>query len=760
MERSLRAALLDGFIPHKDDKFLIHGPGGVGKSSLIAMFLGKQRHLIRISTPVANQPLLLFPREVSTTTYTTDWEEVDYRRLSQMVAHTTKEMYKRWVSYKGGKGKGQVNSEVTATAPEESPQSVAYLASTKYLDSSVKAQFIKVVDRLRSGMKSLFQKTLATTLGEDPHNIDGFFTEFQRGLQDLVLQSGVSGVQDVLVSHSIRIVDSGGQPQFHDLLSIFIPELSGLVSVFKLSEPLAVRGEVAFYKEGEQTCAPYESHYTNEQVIRHDLQVLQSEATRCGVEHMPNLAFVGTHLDTYSPESCSESPDEKDEKLRSIVTEMLPQEMQTSVISTGGSLNHITFRINAREPAEADFQKVDQLKHLLLSRSRAKSRDLPLKWYGYEIALHLLMKELGRQCLSRRECEFIGHKLGFDLPSLNAALDYLRQLNILSFFDVLPGVVLGSSQVILDKITELVTCNLELKDARRAMTGAQRKFLQQGIVSLEILQSPKLSKHYIEGLFAPQHLLDVLESKLVVTRVDQNKFMMPCVLEVSDIYPSPPVAKGNVRSSFVLHFSKKSPTLGIYCCTISYLLTKAGWKLLTRDGEVVQVARNSTTVQLPGSSSGKLTFLDPLSSYLQVVVELPQIVACKRSAALSCEIRDTFSAAVKQAMQTLNYEVKTPELSFLCPEQSSQCSIFPHLATVDESGELLTCSKNPGTVCHPLTPDQKMWLRTGKLFFCCTMTSIMFSLLNLLASESDRESLMEQFTAVSSATGGEQVICH
>ena len=192
---------------------------------------------------------------------------------------------------------------------------------------------------------------------------------------------------------------------------------------------------------------------------------------------------------------------------------------------------------------------------------------------------------------------------------------------------------------------------------------------------------------------------------------------MPCVLEVSDIYPSCPVPKGNVRSSFVLHFSKKSPMLGIYCCTISYILTKAGWKLLTRDGEVVQVARNSTTFKLPGNIPGKLTFLDPLSSYLQVVVELPQIVACKCSAALFCEIRDTFSAAVQQAMQTLNYEAKKPELSFLCHEQSPRCSIFPHLATVNESHEFLTCSKNPGSVCHPLSPDQKMWLPTSKLGF-------------------------------------------
>ena len=51
----LREAMKDGYIPHKDDLFLIHGPGGVGKSSLISMFLGKQRDLARVSTAVPSE---------------------------------------------------------------------------------------------------------------------------------------------------------------------------------------------------------------------------------------------------------------------------------------------------------------------------------------------------------------------------------------------------------------------------------------------------------------------------------------------------------------------------------------------------------------------------------------------------------------------------------------------------------------------------------------------------------------------------------
>ena len=76
-ELILEAALLDGYILHSDDKFLIHGPGGVGKSSLIAMFLNTVLQLIRISTPVAMQPIHLIPiRDVSTSRFTANWERV------------------------------------------------------------------------------------------------------------------------------------------------------------------------------------------------------------------------------------------------------------------------------------------------------------------------------------------------------------------------------------------------------------------------------------------------------------------------------------------------------------------------------------------------------------------------------------------------------------------------------------------------------------------------------------------------------------
>ena len=109
----------------------------------------------------------------------------------------------------------------------------------------------------------------------------------------------------------------------------------------------------------------------------------------------------------------------------------------------------------------------------------------------------------------------------------------------------------------------------------------------------------------------------------------------------------------------------------VYCCKISSLLSDAGLKLLTEGGEVVQVARNSFTFEVPMGLPGKLTFHDPISSYLPVILELPASVATEYSPVLYSTVRDTFLSAVTKAMEALHYDVQVPEMSYLCPEHTS-----------------------------------------------------------------------------------------
>ena len=51
-------------------------------------------------------------------------------------------------------------------------------------------------------------------------------------------------LNDLILYYSIRLLDSGGQPQFHEVVSIVLPTVTGIVSVLKLSVRLDVHGEV------------------------------------------------------------------------------------------------------------------------------------------------------------------------------------------------------------------------------------------------------------------------------------------------------------------------------------------------------------------------------------------------------------------------------------------------------------------------------------------------------------------------------------
>ena len=546
----------------------------------------------------------------------------------------------------------------------------------------------------------------ASTPGDDHDDIDSLFAEFESNFHSLISESG--GHQEDL-NHSIHLVDSGGQPQFHEVLSIFLPGLTGCIAVFKLSETLLSRGEVAFYdSKGQLSNDPYDSTYTNEQVIRHSLLALHSEAARSGAEEMPTIVFVGTHRDLQ--DTCSESLAKKNIKLHSIITDLLPSEMQENVITHGISLGQAIFPINAKQPKTEDTAIVEKLKKVLIEKSHVQPKKLPINWQCLEVFLHMMMQKLNCQVLSREECQYAAHKLHIDSESFKVALFYFSQLNIIAYYEKLPSIIFGSCQVILDKITEIIHYSLKLKKGAVVATGTDRKLVNQGIVSLALLNSDCLSKHYDNQIFGPQELLTVLKDLLVVGKIGRDEYLMPCVLDLSCIYPSPQAAYGFTQDSFILLFPKHCSMLGIFCAVCSFLLRDNKWRLLIECGEVVQVARNCIAFEVPREHGGQVTLKDPLSSYLEVSVELPTHTTKQNRVTLYQEIRNTLISAVEGAMKIHNRTVTAPQVSFLCPENSSKCSPFPHPAIIDKDQTSLTCSQAKSKVSHPLTEQHKMWL--------------------------------------------------
>jgi len=250
------------------------------------------------------------------------------------------------------------------------------------------------------------------------------------------------------------------------------------------------------------------------------MRVIQSQASQSEDGLCPNAIFIGTHKDL--EDRCPESREEKNQKIR----DMLLPAVHNDVIYCGEELKEIIFPLNAKHPGPQEREFAAEIRRVIVERSRVKPKQIPLRWYALELALQKRMLELGRGILSKAECFAVAQRFHFNEESFEEALKYLDSLNVLFYYkDILPDIIFCDSQVLLDKVTELVEHIHRLKtdpSQHRAAEGKLREFRDQVIITLELLSKPEFSKHYVPGLFGPVQLLKLFTKLLIVSQITED----------------------------------------------------------------------------------------------------------------------------------------------------------------------------------------------------------------------------------------------
>ena len=135
-------------------------------------------------------------------------------------------------------------------------------------------------------------------------------------LVDLISQS--SGSKKLLDVDWVYIVDSGGQPQFHEILPAFIRYASACVFVTRLDESLTDHPTIEYYgRGGQRHGTPYRSLLTHEQILKHCFQALQSrQCTSSSPQSGPMVFVAGTHKD--QEHHCPETRISKNKKTTAV----------------------------------------------------------------------------------------------------------------------------------------------------------------------------------------------------------------------------------------------------------------------------------------------------------------------------------------------------------------------------------------------------------------------------------------------------------
>ena len=409
----------------------------------------------------------------------------------------------------------------------------------------------------------------------------------------------------------IYFIDSGGQPQFHNVFQAFIQNTSILLLVFSLAEKLSDYNKHLFQdKEGHDHSKNSDNAAPRIDVV---MKSIASALFSTVSEEKRKIFFVGTHRDVYEnnhPPSqgvlCSlkrfgcrllchryESIEMKEQQLREIFgikqsqEEIKEEEIQTT--STQGST--ILFPVNGLQAEEGDFddEVVVNIRQQIFSLFKeTKVERIPLRWFLFQLALD-------QKVLTYKKCRSIAKHFHINDSStdnsstdnkdpIDVALAFLQKCSLLLVYKKL-DLVITDPTALLSRFSTMVR---KFYSVTNALSGnvAENRLAKKAIFSTSVFEKLQSDDSSEMEVLTCEKLISIFECLLIAVEVSitgrGKYFFVPALLPCS---PSPPPeAKVCILQLFstvplVFLFSDKCTPSGLFCAVVVKLLSSKDWEI-------------------------------------------------------------------------------------------------------------------------------------------------------------------------------------
>ena len=521
---------------------------------------------------------------------------------------------------------------------------------------------------------------------------------------------------ELMSSVWIYFTDSGGQPQFHELLPLFIHDVSSVIIVSRLSDRLDDHPPDEYYQDGQCVGKKSSTHLTTTEQIK----CLTSSLLSRSSDEVPDIIMVGTHRD--KADECPESIEEKNEKLLKI----FGPELRKHLMFYDVREEELLHPVNTIDPDDLDRAVAEMIRVAVETSKLCKEVKVPIWWFILELLIQGLAKKLGKRVLSREQCVKIANTLGFSERSFNAALKFFNELNIIKYSSALPEVVFVDSQVPLDNVSDLVWERYH-GTGSCSRRGNWERFCKEGVVTLEFMDST--CKHFEKGIFESSQLLKLLQNQLVVVPleplsdidllVEADEYFMPALL---DVLSREELEKHRVFSSaagpLLFRFPCGCRRAGVFCCLVVHLMKQSKWSIQHVNKKVILVARNCITFRLPKHSC-LVTLIDAFYFFEVHIAAKTKASVCQEMCPI---VQKEILAGIEAASEKLHYSNDRPEVGVFCSCKGDPASLPQsdrHAALVQESGTDCACVET--SVTNALDERSTVWLDQG---MPCTPTVI------------------------------------
>ena len=518
-------------------KLVIFGPPGVGKSSLFQVLLGNNPDAERNSTGVLHRKLVQVKHIIGKATLAdqSSWHMVSIETEILRLRSTIKRVVER-------------SKQVEVTLPaavDIGSNSTVNVGGNSTVNVGSNSKMTIASDSKKSEMKveaKLFQRPTA-------------------------VPTQIQNASTLMVCY-----DSGGQPEFFDVMPALMTIPTGNIMVFDLSKDIHSKIESEFYEEGRSSGLPHQAHYTTAELMKTAIANIQSysnyDATAFGESNTNRLLVVGTHLD-----KCGRTDDEKFQKVNEIeamiCNKVLTEEVDQMVYSdSDGRIIHPISNTDHEGRDEAAQKIRTAIEHM--SKYQKSYSQVPINWLLFQLEVQLTDKNY----IERSECIKIAKRCSIRENDLDYVLMYFHQLGILLHYGKVSGledVIFCKPQWLFDQLTEVI--KFKYKPAvviqRDISKGIfHKRWLRS--CSEELDKEGKLKCDNLLQLFTHLKIMSVLPNK-------PDQYFMPALLNPAPTDKPLQEEYGvQVHDAMLVKFKHRHFPRGMFCCLVTHL-AQNGW---------------------------------------------------------------------------------------------------------------------------------------------------------------------------------------
>ena len=515
----------------------------------------------------------------------------------------------------------------------------------------------------------------------------------------------------------LTLLDTGGQPQFINMLPAVNTSASVMFVVLNMLHVLGAKGfdervQVHHYRNGIKSYEPYALNYTNKDLIKCLVALLKDSmitdtplpdvaVSQEGKNHKPALCFIGTHLDQVTEKDVSKVNDQ----LEVIVSQLEPSD-NVSIWNYNNILLAVDNTLSGKQdhPQDSTANQIStEIKALLNKKS---VYDVPITWIILELEIRRKCDKESKSFLTISEAVALYQEIvqGCDKNAaevqVRAASRFHHMFGILLYFHIVPSmknVVISNPQWLFTNLTNLVgfSFNGRIVD-RKALKNLQSK----GILSKSLIDKIENDEVVIDSLggIKLEAFLELLEYLNIITPYPTSNSSDYLMLTILDSYKDE-VALFDVMPpldgvEFVIQFNSGTFPRGVFGCLVVQLVQNVNnWKLQVSLKEKRCVYSD---LVMFCTNSGQYIVLHDKISHLEI-----QIRKYEKSGSIHCEVQQTIVSILQKIQQSSSsgfkcafYCENKPCLIYLSPECVTGETPLPHGLHCENHGymELKSCS--------------------------------------------------------------------